>query len=177
MASPRRLPSVAVSCSSSRRSQAVATAAVMVVRNFLASFRAAFSGRGLAIVIIYMSIYIGARGDQQGCGMNWGMMTKAERDAAYNNSDAVKNSPKLNAARIAASAAFRKAHPGHLDLRYGPKERNVWDLFPAKDANAPCLVFIHGGYWQRHSRGEGATPRSAPPAPGVEAALPRHATP
>ena len=44
--------------------------------------------------------------------MNWGMMTKAERDAAYNNTDAVKNSAELNAARIAASAAFRKAHPG-----------------------------------------------------------------
>jgi hypothetical protein len=41
--------------------------------------------------------------------MNWGMMTKAERDAAYNNTDAVKNSAELNAARIAASAAFRKA--------------------------------------------------------------------
>ena len=27
--------------------------------------------------------------------MNWGMMTKAERDAAYNNSDAVKNSAEL----------------------------------------------------------------------------------
>ena len=84
--------------------------------------------------------------------MNWGMMSRAERDAAYNNSDAVKNSAELNAARIAASAAFRKAHPKHLDLRYGPKERNAWDLFPAADPNAPCLVFIHGGYWQRNSR-------------------------
>jgi len=84
--------------------------------------------------------------------MNWGMMTSAERDAAYNNSDAVKNSPALNEARIAASEAFRKAHPQHLGLRYGPKERNVWDLFPAKDPNAPCFVFIHGGYWQRNSR-------------------------
>ena len=48
--------------------------------------------------------------------MNWGMMTKAERDAAYNNSDAVKNSAELNAARIAASEAFRRMHPKHLAL-------------------------------------------------------------
>ena len=41
--------------------------------------------------------------------LNWGMMTKAERDAAYNNSDAVKNSATLNDQRIAASAAFRAA--------------------------------------------------------------------
>ena len=30
---------------------------------------------------------------------DWGMMTKAERDAAYNNTDAVKNSAELNAAQ------------------------------------------------------------------------------
>jgi arylformamidase len=84
--------------------------------------------------------------------MNWGIMSRAERDAAYNNSAAVKNSAELNAAREAQSASFRKSHPGHLDLRYGPKERNSWDLFPAADPKAPCLVFIHGGYWQRNSK-------------------------
>src|SRR4051812_2694779 len=104
--------------------------------------------------------------------LNWGMMTKAERDAAYNNSDAVKNSPALNEARIAASEAFRRMHPKHLDLRYGPKERNVWDLFPAKDANAPCLVFIHGGYWQRNSRDQFASLIAGVHAHGWAAALP-----
>ena len=84
--------------------------------------------------------------------MDWGTMSRAERDAAYNNSAAVKNSVELNAAREAASAAFRTAHPGHLDLRYGPRERNTWDLFPASDPHAPCIVFIHGGYWQRNSK-------------------------
>ena len=102
----------------------------------------------------------------------WGMMTKAERDAAYNNSDAVKNSADLNAARIAASEAFRKAHPEHLDLRYGPKERNVWDLFPSKNTNAPCLVFIHGGYWQRNSRDQFASLIAGVHAHGWAAALP-----
>ncbi len=43
--------------------------------------------------------------------MNWGKMSRAERDAAYNNTDAVKNSAELNDARIKASAAFRQAHP------------------------------------------------------------------
>ena len=104
--------------------------------------------------------------------LNWGMMTKAERDAAYNNTDAVKNSTQLNEQRIAASAAFRAAHPGHLDLRYGPKERNVWDLFPAKDPEAPCLVFIHGGYWQRNSVDQFASLIEGPYAHGWAAALP-----
>ena len=76
----------------------------------------------------------------------WGSMSRDERDAAYNNTNAVKNSAELNAAREAASAAFRQAHPEHLDIPYGPRERNKWDLFPATNPHAPCLVFVHGGY-------------------------------
>ena len=80
--------------------------------------------------------------------MDWGALSRAERDAAYNNSAAVADSTTLSDARNAASAAFRAAHPAALDLAYGPRERNRWDLFPAADPAAPCLVFIHGGYWQ-----------------------------
>ena len=104
--------------------------------------------------------------------MNWGTMSRAERDAAYNNSEAVADSPALNAAREVASAAFRAAHPEHLDLRYGPRERNTWDLFPAADPKAPCLVFIHGGYWQRNSKDLFANLIAGPYAHGWAAALP-----
>ncbi len=104
--------------------------------------------------------------------MNWGTMSRAERDAAYNNTMAVKNSAELNAAREAASAAFRQAHPQHLDLRYGPKERNTWDLFPAANPNAPCIVFIHGGYWQRNAKDQFASLIAGPHAHGWAAALP-----
>src|SRR5271165_5098152 len=103
--------------------------------------------------------------------MNWATMTRAERDAAYNNSAAVTNSAALNAARAAASASFRASHPDHLDLRYGPKERNTWDLFPAADPNAPCIVFIHGGYWQRNSKDQFASLIAGPYARGWAAAL------
>ncbi len=106
--------------------------------------------------------------------MDWGTMSRAERDAAYNNIAAVKNSAELNAAREAASAGFRVAHPGHLDLRYGLKERNTWDLFPAADPNAPCIVFIHGGYWQRNSKDQFAALIAGPYAHGWAAALPGH---
>ncbi|MFI5001636.1 MAG: alpha/beta hydrolase [Reyranellales bacterium] len=104
--------------------------------------------------------------------MNWGTMSRAERDAAYNNTAAVKNSADLTAARDAASFAFRRAHPKHLDLRYGPKERNTWDLFPASDPNAPCVVFIHGGYWQRNAKDQFASLIAGPYVHGWAAALP-----
>ncbi len=85
---------------------------------------------------------------------DWGAMSRAERDAAYNNTAAVPGSAALSAARIEASARCRASWGGHLDLPYGPKERQRWDIFPATDPAAPCFVFIHGGYWQRNRREE-----------------------
>jgi len=104
--------------------------------------------------------------------MNWGALSRAERDAAYDNIAAVADSMALNTARAEASAAFRAAHAGPLDLRYGPRERNSWDLFPASDPSAPCFVFIHGGYWQRNSKDQFASLVAGPCAIGWSAALP-----
>jgi acetyl esterase/lipase len=82
----------------------------------------------------------------------WAAATPDERDAAYDNTRAVTDSAALVAARNAASVPFRAAHAGHLDLPYAAGERTKWDLFPAAEAGAPCLVFVHGGYWQRNRR-------------------------
>ncbi|HEX2939573.1 MAG TPA: alpha/beta hydrolase [Rhodopila sp.] len=102
----------------------------------------------------------------------WGQLSRAERDAAYNNSAAVADSPVLNAAREVASSVFRSTNPLHLDLRYGKRERNTWDLFPVADPDAPCIVFIHGGYWQRNSKEQFANLIAGPHARGWSAALP-----
>ncbi len=82
----------------------------------------------------------------------WGELSHAERSAAYDNSGAVPGSAAMVERRNAESAAFRTAHPAKLDLLWGAHPRQGWDLFPAADPAAPCLVFIHGGYWQRNSR-------------------------
>ena len=77
--------------------------------------------------------------------MAWGIMTRAARDAAYNNSQAVSDSAQIVNRWVAASATFRSQRSKQLDVPYGPGERNKWDLFPADNPAAPCLVFIHGG--------------------------------
>jgi len=82
----------------------------------------------------------------------WETMSQAARDAAYNNNLAVKNSAELIERRNAQAAAFRQAHPAGLDVPYGPAPRQKWDLFAAASVTSPCLVFIHGGYWQRNTR-------------------------
>ena len=84
--------------------------------------------------------------------MTWRMMSRAERDAAYNNAAAVAGSSQIVERWVAASAALRAQRSKHIDLPYGQGERNKWDLFPGDDPKAPCLVWIHGGYWQMRNR-------------------------
>lgn len=105
---------------------------------------------------------------------SWATLSQAERNAAYDNNTAVKNSPELIAARNAAAKAYRAANPKGLDVPYGTASRQQWDLFPAAKATAPCLVFIHGGYWQRNSREDFAHLAEGIRAHGWAAALPSH---
>jgi acetyl esterase/lipase len=104
--------------------------------------------------------------------MTWETMSSAERDAAYNNGAAVSNSASIIDGWIAASKRFRAERPEHLDISYGAGVRNKWDLFPAKTANAPCLVWIHGGYWQARDRESFACFAEGVLAQGWSAALP-----
>ncbi|HTS94263.1 MAG TPA: alpha/beta hydrolase [Stellaceae bacterium] len=50
-----------------------------------------------------------------------------------------------------ASKAARATRSCRLDLRY---DVEALDLFPAAKTPAPCLVFIHGGYWQAFGKGD-----------------------
>lgn len=84
--------------------------------------------------------------------LHWDMLSQGERDAAYDNNAAVANSAALIAARNEASAKFRADHASMLDIPYASRDRTKFDLYPAPDKAAPCLIFLHGGYWQRNSR-------------------------
>jgi hypothetical protein len=103
--------------------------------------------------------------------MSWGRLSQAERDAAYNNSAAVADSARLVRERNEESAVYRAAHAGHLDLAYGDAERAKWDLYPA-GADAPCIVFIHGGYWQMNRREDFAIFAEGFAAKGWSVAMP-----
>jgi arylformamidase len=104
--------------------------------------------------------------------MDWGAMSGAARDAAYNNAAAVANSAALSQERREASAVYRAARGKALDLPYGAGDRNKWDLYPGTDASMPCLVFIHGGYWQMNDRESFACLAEGLAAHGWSVALP-----
>jgi arylformamidase len=103
----------------------------------------------------------------------WASLDQAARNAAYDNNAAVADSPRWIEQRNRASAIYREAHPAELDLAYAPSsERTAFDLYPAADPQAPCLIFIHGGYWQRNSRQVFACVAEGPAAAGWSVAIP-----
>jgi arylformamidase len=85
---------------------------------------------------------------------DWETMSLEERNLAFNNVAQV--TPEFAAKKTeewtAATAKLREQRPQHLNLAYGPKDRNKWDIYPGSSPTAPCLVHIHGGYWQRGSK-------------------------
>jgi arylformamidase len=101
----------------------------------------------------------------------WRGMTRAQLDAAYNNSAAVENSAEKLAEWSARSAKTRSRSGALLDLAYGPRPRNRIDIFSSGRAHAPLFCFIHGGYWQRNSKELFACMTEGPLANGFDAAL------
>lgn len=106
--------------------------------------------------------------------MEWLTMSLEERNLAFNNVAHVgaEVAQAKRAAWASVSRALRAGRPEHLDLPYAAAERTRWDLYPAGDPAAPCMVHIHGGYWQRGSREEFACLAEGVLAHGWSAALP-----
>lgn len=99
-------------------------------------------------------------------------MSQLARNTAYNNNAAVADAPRLIQNRNERSAAYRNTHPNHLDLSYGTGERQKWDLYGADNTDAPCFVFIHGGYWQMNRREDFAVFATGLVTQGWSVALP-----
>jgi arylformamidase len=101
---------------------------------------------------------------------DWRGMSQQDRDLGFNNSVAVPGSAEMVADWERLSADMRARHPGHLDLRYGPRERNRIDFLKAVDGG-PTLLFIHGGYWQTRAKEVFTLVAGGPMAHGINVAL------
>ena len=101
---------------------------------------------------------------------NWREMSREDLDRGLNNSLAVADSSDIVAGWEQRSAALRRRYPAHLDLRYGPRERNRIDFLKAAD-RAPTLLFIHGGYWQMRAKEFFTLMAEGPMAHGINVAL------
>jgi arylformamidase len=72
----------------------------------------------------------------------------AWHDRMYNNRALVPDFADHFAHWTNASAQARDALKPQVDLRYGDGLNETLDIFPAARADAPVVIFIHGGYWR-----------------------------
>jgi arylformamidase len=101
---------------------------------------------------------------------DWRGMSQQDRDLGLNNGVAVAGSGDMVAGWERRSAEMRAQYSDHLDLRYGPRERNRIDFFKAAE-KAPTLLFIHGGYWQMRAKEVFAIFAGGPMAHGINVAM------
>jgi arylformamidase len=101
---------------------------------------------------------------------DWRKMSQDDRDLGLNNSVAVAGSMETVAGWEQRSGDMRRQHSAHLDLRYGPRERNRIDFLKAAD-KAPTLLFIHGGYWQMRAKEAFTVMAEGPMSHGINVAL------
>jgi arylformamidase len=102
--------------------------------------------------------------------LDWQAMSQQERDLGLNNGVAVPGGIEMVAGWERRSGEMRKRYPAHIDLRYGPRERNRIDFLKADD-KAPTLLFIHGGYWQARAKEVFTVVAEGPMVHGINVAL------
>lgn len=101
----------------------------------------------------------------------WQGMSKIDLDAAYNNMVAVSDSAARLADWCDRSARLRAQQPAELEIPYGTRPRNRFDMFRCGRQSAPLAVFIHGGWWQRNSKEVFSCVAEGPMAHGMDIAL------
>jgi arylformamidase len=78
----------------------------------------------------------------------WLDMDQQELDAAYDQSKYAPNQTQVHERRLINSKRARAALGEPLRLAYGTSAIEQLDVYRAARADAPILVFIHGGAWR-----------------------------
>lgn len=74
-----------------------------------------------------------------------------------------------------ASALVHRLESWRHDVRYGRGEGETLDVYPAPRADAPVLVFIHGGYWRSLDKSDHAFIAPSFTAAGALVVMPNYA--
>lgn len=94
-------------------------------------------------------------------------------EAQYNNRARIPDHAALFERWRQASAVARQGSPAAmLNQPYGPSADETLDVFPARQPNAPILVFIHGGYWRSLSKNDHSFVAPALVASGATVVVP-----
>ena len=88
----------------------------------------------------------------------WMDMDQVELDAAYDQAAYAPMLTQYNKRFASSSEATRQRLGAPKRFAYGPTPIEGLDLYPARTANAPIFVFVHGGRWLRGSAKDYAYP-------------------
>jgi len=100
--------------------------------------------------------------------------TAIDYEAEYNNRKRVPEHVEINERWALLAGAYRLAGDTELDQPYGSRERQRYDLFHAASEDAPLVVYIHGGYWQRGDRKDYSFVARELNANGITVAIPSY---
>jgi len=95
-------------------------------------------------------------------------------EAEYNDQARVQEYLVSLERREMLAMAYRLAGETMLNQAYGSRERHRYDLFRAADEDAPVVVYIHGGYWQRGDRRDCSFVARELNANGITVAIPSY---
>jgi arylformamidase len=88
----------------------------------------------------------------------WMDLDQVELDAAYDQTAYAPMIRQFNRRYASISETTRKRLGAPKRFAYGPTPVEGLDLFPARSANAPIFVYVHGGAWLRGTAKDYAYP-------------------
>jgi arylformamidase len=84
----------------------------------------------------------------------WRGWTLSRLEREYSPSACVPSIDPFLQAYLERSREAAARLPYRPNVRWGEGHDEVFDFFPAASAEAPLLIFFHGGYWQEHSKAD-----------------------
>jgi arylformamidase len=85
---------------------------------------------------------------------NWRNWPLADREREYSPSSCVAAIEPFLDEYVARSSDAETRFRCQKNLLWGERPDETFDYFQAASADAPLLVYFHGGYWQEHSKEE-----------------------
>jgi arylformamidase len=101
----------------------------------------------------------------------WATLTPDEHEFEYNPQKSCPDFAAHGARRTPLNEQARAWPKAQFDLSYGDHPLRKLDIYPAKQADAPAHLFLHGGYWRAQDKQNFAFIGSALASMGVTAIL------
>ena len=102
----------------------------------------------------------------------WRNYDQAGLDSQYNSRATVPDFTVYIRQYAERTRAAKASLPCIENLRYGDASAELLDIYPASHANAPVLVFLHGGDWRTLSKEDGGFGAPAFVAEGITFVVP-----